>query len=444
MSVPILPAAPPSAAADIAPPDSREALMKFLDRESAIARATDGRLAILLLELRRVDRLHALLKGPSAAVTMALVLERLRKALRREDRVAALSDEQVCIVLPRLAHPSQAVLAAVKMLRALDRPIAHEGGSAVLRPCIGVATLPEHGFAPAELLMAADVSRHIAATREEGYHVFQAEDAVETEVYRGLDLDLERAIRANELELHYQPQVALPSGRPVGAEALLRWTHAAAGEVDPATTVGIAERTGMMGALTFWVLNAALRQAAQWHAAGFTPRIAINLSAGMLIDRELPAVVDQSLKTWGVPARYVTLEIAESSVIAEAERSAAILTRLKAVGLQIAIDDFGSGFTSLAQLKRCPIDVLKIDKPFIAGMLTDPGDRAVVRSAVDIAHHFGMLVSAEGVERSDIGEALAAFGCDLAQGNAICPPLTEPQFREWWGAHAPAADRSVV
>src|SRR4029077_324977 len=134
-----------------------------------------------------------------------------------------------CVILPRLAHPSQAVLAAVKLLRALDRPIAHEGGSAVLRPCVGVSTLPEPGFDPAGLLMAADVARHIAATREEGYHVFQGDEAIETELYRGLDLDLERAVRANELELHYQPQVEIATGRTVAVEALVRWRHLQAG-----------------------------------------------------------------------------------------------------------------------------------------------------------------------------------------------------------------------
>ncbi len=223
--------ATPAASHDAAAGATRDELLKLLDRETAVARATDGRLAVLILDLKRVDRLHALLKGPSPATTMALVLERLRKALRPEDRIAPISDEQACVVLPRLAHQSQAVLAAVKLLRVLDRPIAHEGGSAVLRPCIGIATLPEHGYDPAELLMGADISRQIAATREEGYHVFQGDEAVETEVYRGLDLDLERAIRANELELHYQPMVELASARPVGAEALLRWKHVKAGDI---------------------------------------------------------------------------------------------------------------------------------------------------------------------------------------------------------------------
>ncbi len=431
--------APPLQSHDAPLPEARDELLRLLDRETAVARATEGRLAVLIIELRRVDRLHALLRGPSPAVTMALVLERLRKALRPEDRIAAISDEQVCIVLPRLAHPSQAVLAAVKLLRALDRPITHDGGSAVMRPCVGIATLPEHGYDPAELLMAADVSRQIAATREEGYHVFHSEDNVETEVYRGLDLELERAIRANELDLHYQPQIELASGRPLGAEALLRWKHVQSGEIPAASIISIAERTGLIGTLTFWVLNAAMRQAAEWKAAGRNLRIAINLSNSTLTDRELPAVVDQGLKTWGIAAGEVTLEIAESAMVSDAERSMAILTRLKAVGVRLALDDFGSGFSSLGHLKRLPIDEIKVDRPFVAGMLADAGDRALVHSAIDMAHHFGMHASAEGVASAEVRAALKALRCDLAQGYGICPALPSAAFREWWTVHATGA-----
>ena len=428
-----LPSAPsPAAVPEGASADTREELLKLLDRETAIARATDGRLAVLILELRRVDRLQALLRGPSPSITMDLVLGRLRKALRDEDCVAAISDEQACIILPRLAHPSQAVLAAVKLLRALDRPIAHEGGSAVLRPCVGIATLPEHGFDPAQLLMAADVARHIAATREEGYHVYQGFEAVEDEVYRGLDLDLERAIRANELDVWYQPQVDLVSGRAVAAEALVRWRHPKAGEVPPTTVVGIAERTGLMGALNFYILNTALRQDSEWRAQDIAPQIAVNLSVGMLTDRELPSVVDQALKTWGTGADRLTLEIAESSMIADAERSGAILTRLKALGVRLAIDDFGSGYTSLAHLRRLPIDELKIDRPFVGRMVDDPGDRALVRTAIDLGHHFGMRVVAEGVETAAVRDAVSAAGCDFIQGNLVSVPLRAPAFREWW------------
>ena len=432
MTASLPPSSPQPAPPENASEPTRQELLKLLDRETAIARATDGRLAVLIVELRRVDRLQALLRGPSPSTTMDLVVDRLRKALRDEDRVAAISDEQACVILPRLAHPSQAVLAAVKLLRALDRPIAHEGGSAVLRPCVGISTLPEHGFDPAQLLMTADVARHIAATREEGYHVYQGFEAVEDEVYRGLDLDLERAIRANELEVWYQPQLELESGAAIAAEALVRWRHIKAGEIPPTTIVGIAERTGLMSALNFYILNAALRQASQWRAQDIAPQIAVNLSIGLLTDRELPSVIDQALRTWGAQAPQLTLEIGESSMIADAERSGAVLTRLKALGVRLAIDDFGSGFTSLAHLRRLPIDEIKVDRPFVGRMLEDEGDRALVLSAIDLGHHFGMRVVAEGVETSAVRDAVSAAGCDLIQGNLVSLPLRPPAFRDWW------------
>ncbi|HLX24677.1 MAG TPA: GGDEF domain-containing phosphodiesterase [Usitatibacter sp.] len=436
-------APPPSgpAAPVEAPPassqQSREDMLRLLDRETAIARATDGRLAVLMLQLRRVDRLQALLRGPAPATTMSLVLERISKALRDDDRMAAINDEEVCVILPRLAHPSQAVLAAVKLLRLLDRPIAHEGGSAVLRPCIGVATLPEHGYDPAGLLMAADVARNIAQTREEGYHVFQGDEVVESEVYHGLDLALERALRANELELYYQPQVELATGRPVGVEALVRWRHPQAGDIPPTTIVGIAERTGLISTLTHWIFNAALRQAQQWRAAGISPRLALNLSASMLGDRELPALIDQGIKTWGLDPTRIVFEVAESTALVEAERSFAILTRLKGLGAQISLDDFGSGFTSLVNLKRLPIDEIKIDRPFVMGYLKDAGDQAVVRTAISLAHNFGFRVVAEGVEKPEIRDALAGLGCDLGQGFAFAKPMLDVALRDWWGANAP-------
>jgi len=428
--------APPTpataAAPETTPPFSREDMLKLLDREAAIARATGGRLAVLIVELRRVDRLQALLRGPSPATTMSLVIDRLRKALREEDRMAAINDEEVCVILPRLAHPSQAVLAAVKVLRVLDRPMAHEGGSAVLRPCVGVATLPEHGLDPAGLLMAADVARHIAATREEGYHVFQGDESIETELYRGLDLDLERALRANELELHYQPIVELATGRGVGVEALVRWRHPQAGDIPPATLVGIAERTGLMSNLSLWILNAALRQVQQWRAARIEPRLALNLSTSLLADSDLPGVVDQALRTFSMDPTRFTFEIGEGQSLADAERSVATLTRLKALGVQIAIDDFGSGFTSLAHLKRFPVDEIKIDRPFVASLLDDAGDAAVVSTAIDLARNFSLRVVAEGVERRDVADALAGLGCGFAQGYLFTKPLPEVALRDWW------------
>jgi EAL domain-containing protein (putative c-di-GMP-specific phosphodiesterase class I)/GGDEF domain-containing protein len=411
---------------------AREDLLHFLDREAAIAQSTNGRLAVLLIELRRVDRLQALLKGPPASLTLSLVIERLRPILRPEDRLAAISEEQVCVVLPRLAHPSQAVLAAVKCLRALDRPIAHEGGTAVLRPCVGIATAPENPADPAQLLMVADVARRLAGTREEGYHVFQPEDNVEAEIYHGLDIDLERAIRANELEVHFQPQVDLRTGKAVAAEALLRWRHPTSGQVPPLTVISIAESTGLIGTLTYWVLNAVLRNAVSLAREGILPRFSVNLSTRSLVDAELPDIVEQALGTWGIPADRITLEITESAMIGDAERSMATLTRLKATGVGLSIDDFGTGYSSLAYLKRFPLDELKIDRLFVGGLATDRGDHQIVRSVIDLARNFDLRSVAEGVEDEATREELRRMGCDLAQGYLISRPLPERDFRTWW------------
>ena len=161
-------------------------------------------------------------------------------------------------------------------------------------------------------------------------------------------------------------------------------------------------------------------------------RLAVNLSVSTLTDRELPAVVDQSIKTWGVPAESVVLEIAENTLIVEAERSVAILTRLKGVGVQLSIDDFGSGFSSLGHLRRFPFDELKVDRPFVGGMLARKEDFAVVKSAIDIAHNFGWRAVAEGADPVPVRDALRELGCDLAQGHSVSPAVAGPAFREWW------------
>jgi len=158
----------------------------------------------------------------------------------------------------------------------------------------------------------------------------------------------------------------------------------------------------------------------------------MNLSLAILTDRELPAVIDHGLKTWNVPASEVVLEVPESTTIVDAERSVAILTRLKGVGVQISIDDFGSGFSSLAQLRRLPFDEIKIDRPFVRGMLADPGDMALVRSAIDVGHNFGLRVVAEGAEDQATLAELTRLGCDLAQGHAVSAALAPAALREWW------------
>jgi EAL domain-containing protein (putative c-di-GMP-specific phosphodiesterase class I) len=161
----------------------------------------------------------------------------------------------------------------------------------------------------------------------------------------------------------------------------------------------------------------------------------MNIAVSTLGDRELPSLIDQGIRTWGIAPANLTLEIAESPLIVDAERAVAVLTRLKAIGVQISLDDFGSGFTSLAHLKRFPIDEIKIDRPYIAGLETDAGDRAIVRTAIDLGHHFNFRVVAEGVENAATLASLKALGCDVAQGHLVSAALPAIAFRDWWALH---------
>jgi EAL domain-containing protein (putative c-di-GMP-specific phosphodiesterase class I) len=279
--------------------------------------------------------------------------------------------------------------------------------------------------------MCADIARRVAATREEGYHIFLPEDRAETEMYRGLDVQLEQAIRANELEVHYQPQIHLRDSRCEAVEALLRWKGPDGNGISPTTLVGIAENTGLIGPLTIWVLNAVLRQAQAFNREGVELRFSVNLSTRTLVDQELPDVIAQSLRTWDVPAAQLTLEITESSMIGDAEQSIDMLNKLKALGVDLSIDDFGTGYSSLAYLKRFPVDELKIDKMFVMGMMKDRGDRQITRSVIDLAHNFELRAVAEGVEDDATMQELKRLGCDIAQGFQISRAIPARDLGDW-------------
>jgi EAL domain-containing protein (putative c-di-GMP-specific phosphodiesterase class I) len=417
------------APASRAPALERAEFLQFLSEQ--IAARPEGITAVLILETRYIDRLHAMVQGPPPQTVVDRIHERLANALRDVDRFARLSDEQVCIVLPGLAAAAQPILAAVKILRALEGPLSVSEAGVPMRAHIGIAAYPEHARDGPELLMCADIARRVAATREEGYHIFLPEDRAETEMYRGLDVQLEQAIRANELEVHYQPQIHLRDSRCEAVEALLRWKGPDGNGISPTTLVGIAENTGLIGPLTIWVLNAVLRQAQAFNREGVELRFSVNLSTRTLVDQELPDVIAQSLRTWDVPAAQLTLEITESSVIGDAEQSIDMLNKLKALGVDLSIDDFGTGYSSLAYLKRFPVDELKIDKMFVMGMMKDRGDRQITRSVIDLAHNFELRAVAEGVEDDATMQELKRLGCDIAQGFQISRAIPARDLGAW-------------
>ena len=243
--------------------------------------------------------------------------------------------------------------------------------------------------------------------------------------------DLRRAVDHGELVLHYQPKIDLSTGGLEGVEALVRWQHPIRGLIAPDQFIAVAEQAGLIDALSQWVLRAALRQCRAWRRGGLDIPVAINLSPRNLHDQRLPDTIAELLAQHELPPHLLGVEITESTLMADPARALDVLTRLRDMGIRVAIDDFGTGHSSLAYLKRLPVAELKIDRSFIRDMVSDEGDRLIVRTTIELAHSFGLRVVAEGVEDDLTKHLLTELGCDVGQGFHLSFPLPGPEVTHW-------------
>jgi EAL domain-containing protein (putative c-di-GMP-specific phosphodiesterase class I) len=243
------------------------------------------------------------------------------------------------------------------------------------------------------------------------------------------------ALENHEFVMHYQPQISLATKRVSGVEALIRWEHPERGLVMPDQFIPLIERTVLMRPLTLHVLNEALRQWRAWAHGGVDLRLAVNVSPRSLLDVDLPDQVAEILDRWNVPPDRLILEITEGSLMADSMPSLSVLSRLSEVGVRLSVDDFGTGYSSLSHLKRLPIDEIKVDRSFVTNMRNDANDTMIVRATVDLGRNLGLQVVAEGVEDRGTLARLAEFGCDLAQGFFLSPPMSGPDLTKWLASH---------
>ena len=408
-------------------------LVDFLRHE--IEKAGSSVIAVLILELRLANRMDVLTGYISMQAIKCYTDQILDNLLRVVDRYTSFSGDQICLVLPGLANKDQGVLAASKIIAELQKPFTIGEYRVILRPHIGISSFPDLSRDAGKLLMYADIALRIAATDEKGYHVYRLEDHVETESYGDLGIELDKAIRANDLRVNYQPQIDVKTGRCVSAEALVRWTAPGKREINPGLLVSIAESCGLINPMTLMILNTALRHTAAFLAAGVDIGISVNLPPRMLADEELPQIVQQALDIWDVPASTLTLEITEGSIINNPS-SLAMLSSLRELGIDLAIDDFGTGYSSLAYLKQFPAQELKIDILFVRNIHKSRGDRQIVQSIIDLAHNFDMITVAEGVEDQKTYDLLQDLGCDVIQGFLFSRALSDTDFIAWYKQRA--------
>jgi diguanylate cyclase (GGDEF)-like protein/PAS domain S-box-containing protein len=419
---------------------NRMLLFDRLETALELARGEGMPMALMLMDLDRFKEVNDTFGHHFGDSLLKQVAFRLQNQVRGIDTVARLGGDEFAILLPSTPDANFAALTARKILNTLQQPFVVETQVLEVGASIGIAMYPTHGADARTLLRRADVAMYAAKQAQTGYSFHKDEFESRTPDQLALIVEMRNAIARDELELYYQPKQHLRSGLVTRVEILLRWNHPTRGLLSPALFIPIAERTGLIRQMTDWVLDHAMQQVRKWQDEGAPIHVAVNISAKSLLDQTLPAKVQNMLDKWMVDARFLKIEITESSIMADPAHALAILSMLQSMGVRLSVDDFGTGYSSLTHLRQLPIDEIKIDKQFVAGMTSNEADAAIVRTVIDLGHNLGKQVCAEGVEDEETWRALHDMQCDLAQGYWISKPLKANDLMEWlvassWGLH---------
>jgi diguanylate cyclase (GGDEF)-like protein len=410
---------------------NRRMLNERLERAGLLSARTGARVALMLLDVDRFKEVNDTLGHDHGDLLLCQVAERLSGSVRDMDTVARLGGDEFAILLPVVGSVEDAEQAARRLLQQFEKPFELQDLALHVDASIGIAVLPDHAEDHGTMLQRADVAMYVAKAAHIGMATYSTEEDAHNTQRLVLLGDLRRALDSEEeLEVYFQPKVNLRSGEVVGLEALLRWHHPVHGTIAPDDFIPLAERTGLIHPLTRRVLSLAVEQLAVWDREGREIPVAVNLSARNLNEPRLVDFIADLLDRNGVHPVLLELEVTESAVIDDPAGAHAMLNRLSALGLQISVDDFGVGYTSMAQLETMPLRALKIDRSFVWRMLEDPGGAVLVKAIIDLAHEFNLLVVAEGVEQEPMLAELRRLGCDVAQGFHWSEPVPADEIHD--------------
>jgi len=383
----------------------------------------------VLLDLDHFKDINDTLGHPFGDLVLQKVADALQEAAPDSASVHRLGGDEFAVVVNGGIEESAAV--AYALLGSLDNPLHIEGLELLVRASAGVAIAPMHGTDPETLMKHVDIALYHAKLERDRISLYAPEFDINTVERLQLLADLRTALDTKQLYVVYQPQFDLFEGTLVGVEALVRWRHPRRGEVGAQEFIALAESSGLVVPLTAYVLDAALYQLSLWREAGHDIRMAVNLSARLLSDLALPDQVKGALTRHQVPASCLVLEVTETGIMADAARADTVVRGLRALGVAIAIDDYGTGNASLNYLKKLEIDELKIDKSFVSSIGTENHDLIIVGSTITLAKALGLRVVAEGVENEATAKVLRELGCPIGQGYHFARPISAPELEAW-------------
>ena len=397
--------------------------------------ATDNELGVVVFVVHPEPAFYRL--GPeSVARLRAGIAQRLRERLRDGDRLYGIGEWEWLVVLPKLRSSATLSMAMMRFRQVFESSgLDVDGMTLQFSVSCGAAIYPSDGEDAVHLVQSARIAALNAARHGLGEALYEPSMEELDYSLREFDHELRKVLTEGAgLELHLQPQIQAQSGRCVGAEALLRWRRAKGESVAPPVVLAGIERIGMRHRFNRWLFLTAARISSQLNEAGVEIQISINISANDLLDQEMPDLVDQSLKTWGVSPAAIQIEITETSMVQETQTVGVVLKRLRSLGIVLSVDDFGTGYSSISHLKNLPVQEVKIDQSFVRNILNSKHDQEITGSTIRLAHRLGLKVVAEGVETGQIAGLLAEMGCDLLQGYLFARAMEVSAFVAWYQA----------
>lgn len=399
-----------------------------------IARRDKHQIALILLDINRLRDVNDTLGHKGGDLIIKELASRLLSHFRKSDSISRIGSDEFLILLPKTAI-QHALDMGSKLNHLLEEPFFVQNIPVNIEVTMGVAVYPDHGVAADTLMQRADVALRNAKNRKEEISIYTKTNDLHSRGKLALAGELRNALNNEEFYLEYQPKVDINSGVVCGVEALVRWDNAERGVVGPDKFIPTIEKIALVKPFTEMTLVTAMSQCKQWQTSRAPIKVAVNLSARLLLDETLPAHVFNLLDQWGLAPDMLELEITESAIMTNPDLAKDILEELHNRGVMLSIDDFGTGYTSLAYLSQLPVDFLKIDLCFISDLTSNKYNEAITKSIIELSHNLGLKVIAEGVEDEETLDKLLELGCDIAQGYYFSKPLSGKKIFEWISDH---------